>query len=115
MTDFYHRKIIKARKRQTCGCLIKEYNSEGRAHHIEPGSKYYRIAQVYQGEFYTDKLCPAHYAILQACFELAEFPEEGIDTKWMRVEARDHLTALGFFKFLSVCRKHLKRNRGILQ
>ncbi len=112
MTDFYSAKLVTARKPHKCQCLVP-YRVKGMVHNheIAKGQKYFRVAGTFEGEFSAEKICTVHMAILYTCFELVEFPEEGIDTRYLRNEAYIHLDALGFFPFLNLCRKHARKNR----
>lgn len=116
MTNFYSAKLVTARKQHKCQCLVP-YRVKGMVynHAIAKGQMYFRVAGTFEGEFSAEKICTVHMAILDACFELAEFPEEGIDTRYLRNEAREHLDALGFFPFLAVCRKHARKSRKAKQ
>lgn len=112
MTGFYSTKLVTARKPHKCQCLVP-YRVKGMVynHEIAKGHRYFRVAGTFEGEFSAEKICTVHMAILDACFELAEFPEEGIDTRYMRVEASENLAGIGFFRFLNLCRKHARKSR----
>jgi hypothetical protein len=83
VTDFYHYEFRKARKDHKCDCFIaagKKDPHHYRTHMIRKGQLYAVISQVYDGNFSTNKLCLAHYALVTAIFEISDYAqEEGVE------------------------------------
>lgn len=101
MSDFYNRNFIIARKDHVCDCFIsanKKDSNRYRRHLIHKGQRYARIAQVFDGNFTTSKLCLTHMALISALFHVDhDLLDEGIDYE----RAREYF-------------KYMERNRNLV-
>jgi hypothetical protein len=90
VTDFYSLAFCKARKEHECDCFLASGPKDPhhyRTHKIHKGQKYAVIAQVYDGDFYANKLCLTHHALINAIFKVCDDTrDDGIDYE----RAREH-------------------------